>query len=57
MSIVEVHVERSVTGVKILIFLGVLKYVLLVISGRLRRSLDVFVDVFGAQLRKANDYK
>ena len=25
------------------------------ISGRLRRFPDVFVDIFGAQLRKAND--
>ena len=26
------------------------------ISGRLRRFPDVFVDIFGAQLRKANEY-
>ena len=33
----------------------VLKSVLFLISGRLLRSLGDFVDVFGAQLRKAND--
>ena len=27
------------------------------VSGRLRRVLEVFFYVFGAQLRKANDYK
>ena len=36
--------------------LGVLKYDLFMISGRLRRFPDVFVIIFGAQLRKANEY-
>ena len=35
--------------------LGVPENWIFLISGRLRRSSDVFLAVFGAQLRKAND--
>ena len=35
--------------------LDVLENLIFLISGRLRRSPDVFLAVFGAQLRKAND--
>ena len=37
--------------------LGVLENDIFMISGRLRRFPDVFLDIFGAQLRKANDDK
>ena len=54
MVIVEVHVERSVTGVKMFKFQVSWVFVA---SGHLRRVLEVFFYVFGAQLRKANDDK